>query len=162
MSLNGHPTPLKKDFNDFKQNKKTIADKVKRDMRARTSFLAVLNRLKKEYNYTIYQKEIKMKKILFLSLNVASVLFANGYKIPEQSLSGMALSAANVANAKGADASYYNPANMVFNSNKNSFELLMTYIHLPKVKFENKDNKKNIIEEIKSNLDKSFGNNFNF
>ena len=29
------------------------------------------------------------------------------------------------------------------------------------IKFENKDNKKNIIEEIKSNLDKSFGNNFN-
>ena len=30
------------------------------------------------------------------------------------------------------------------------------------VKFENKDNKKNIIEEIKLNLDKSFGNNYNF
>ncbi|MDA9603904.1 protein translocase subunit SecF [Candidatus Pelagibacter sp.] len=30
------------------------------------------------------------------------------------------------------------------------------------VKFENKDNKKDIIEEIKVNLDKSFGNNFNF
>ena len=30
------------------------------------------------------------------------------------------------------------------------------------VKFENKDNKKNIIEEIKVNLDKSFGNNFSF
>jgi preprotein translocase subunit SecF len=30
------------------------------------------------------------------------------------------------------------------------------------IKFENKDNKKNIIEEIKNNLDKSFGNNFNF
>ena len=30
------------------------------------------------------------------------------------------------------------------------------------IKFENKDNKKNIIEEIKSNLDKSFGNNFDF
>jgi preprotein translocase subunit SecF len=30
------------------------------------------------------------------------------------------------------------------------------------VKFENKDNIKNIIEEIKSNLEKSFGNNFNF
>ena len=30
------------------------------------------------------------------------------------------------------------------------------------IKYENKDNKKNIIEEIKSNLDKSFGNNFNF
>ncbi len=30
------------------------------------------------------------------------------------------------------------------------------------IKFENKDNKDDIIEEIKSNLDKSFGNNFNF
>ena len=30
------------------------------------------------------------------------------------------------------------------------------------VKFENKDNKKNVIEEIKVSLDKSFGNNFNF
>ena len=30
------------------------------------------------------------------------------------------------------------------------------------IKFENKDNKKNIIEDIKSNLDKSFGNKFSF
>jgi len=30
------------------------------------------------------------------------------------------------------------------------------------IKFENKNNTKNIIEEIKSNLDKSFGNNFDF
>ena len=30
------------------------------------------------------------------------------------------------------------------------------------IKFENKDNKKNIIEEIRSGLDKSFGNNFDF
>ena len=30
------------------------------------------------------------------------------------------------------------------------------------VKFENKDNRENVIAEIKSNLDKSFGNNFNF
>ena len=30
------------------------------------------------------------------------------------------------------------------------------------IKFENKNNKKDIIEEIKINLDKSFGNNFNF
>ena len=29
------------------------------------------------------------------------------------------------------------------------------------IKFENNDNK-NVIEEIKTNLDKSFGNNFNF
>jgi preprotein translocase subunit SecF len=30
------------------------------------------------------------------------------------------------------------------------------------IKFENKNNSKNIIEEIRSNLDKSFGNNFDF
>ena len=30
------------------------------------------------------------------------------------------------------------------------------------VKFENKDNRKNVIEEIRFNLDKSFGNNFDF
>ena len=30
------------------------------------------------------------------------------------------------------------------------------------IKFENKDNRKNIIEEIKVNLDKSFGNSFDF
>ena len=30
------------------------------------------------------------------------------------------------------------------------------------IKFENKDNKKNIIEEIKKSLDQSFGNNFEF
>ena len=30
------------------------------------------------------------------------------------------------------------------------------------VKFENKDNKKNIIKEIKANLDKSFANNYDF
>ena len=30
------------------------------------------------------------------------------------------------------------------------------------VKFENKDNKKNIIEEVKNNLNSSFGNNFEF
>ena len=30
------------------------------------------------------------------------------------------------------------------------------------IKFENKDNNKNTIEQIKINLDKSFGNNFNF
>ncbi|MDC1135005.1 protein translocase subunit SecF, partial [Candidatus Pelagibacter sp.] len=30
------------------------------------------------------------------------------------------------------------------------------------IKFENKNDRKNIIEEIRSNLDKSFGNNFDF
>lgn len=77
-----------------------------------------------------------MKKTLLLSL-CAAALFAGGYKIPEQSLSGMALSAANVANAHGADAAYYNPANLAFNPNKNYVEFMTDYIHLYRVKFTN-------------------------
>jgi long-chain fatty acid transport protein len=78
-----------------------------------------------------------MKKIIVLSFITSSLLLANGYKIPEQSINGMALSAANVANANGADANYYNPANMVFNEDKNYYEFLMSYIHLNKVEFDN-------------------------
>jgi long-chain fatty acid transport protein len=81
-----------------------------------------------------------MKKVIALSIITTSMLLANGYKIPEQSLSGMALSAANVANVQGADANYYNPANMVFNEDKDSYEFLMSYIYLPKVKFVNSQN----------------------
>ncbi|GAB6073899.1 OmpP1/FadL family transporter [Nautilia lithotrophica] len=77
-----------------------------------------------------------MKKVIALSVITATMLLANGYKIPEQSLNGLALSAANVANANGADTAYYNPANMVFNEDKNSYEMLMTYIHLYSVTFE--------------------------
>ncbi len=70
-----------------------------------------------------------MKKLLTLSV-IAAALFAGGFKIPEQSLSGMALSATNVANAHGADSAYYNPANMVFNNEKKIFSnsLLLSYI----------------------------------
>jgi long-chain fatty acid transport protein len=77
-----------------------------------------------------------MKKLLLSGIATA-LLFAGGYKIPEQSIKGMALSAANVANANGADSAYYNPANMVFNEDKNYLQLLMTYIHLNKIEFKN-------------------------
>lgn len=80
-----------------------------------------------------------MKKLISISFITSSLLLANGYKIPEQSIDGMALSAANVANAHGADANYYNPANMVFNENKNSYEFLMSYIHLFQIEFDNQN-----------------------
>ncbi|WP_024791925.1 OmpP1/FadL family transporter [Lebetimonas sp. JS138] len=78
-----------------------------------------------------------MKKIIAFSLISSVLLLANGYKIPEQSIDGMALSAANVADANGADSNYYNPANMVFNDNKNHYEFLMSYIHLYQIEFDN-------------------------
>lgn len=77
-----------------------------------------------------------MKKIGLLSLSAATVLMAGGYKIPESSLNAVALSAANVAHAHGADAAYYNPANMIWNDNVNSLEFGLTYVGLSKVKYD--------------------------
>jgi long-chain fatty acid transport protein len=77
-----------------------------------------------------------MKKIGFLSLATATVLMAGGYKIPESSVNAVALSNAYVASSYGADASYYNPANMVFSDNKGSaIEVDLTYIGLSKVDY---------------------------
>jgi long-chain fatty acid transport protein len=42
----------------------------------------------------------------------ATGLEASAYKLPEQSVRSMALSAAYVAGTVGADTSYFNPANM--------------------------------------------------
>jgi len=77
---------------------------------------------------------VKVATLLSLS---AATLLASGYRIPEQSLNSVALSAAYVAGANGADASYYNPANMAFMGNGAEMEVGMTYINLPKVSFTN-------------------------
>jgi long-chain fatty acid transport protein len=88
---------------------------------------------------TIKQKRKNMKNyakvVGLLSLSVVT-LFGAGYKIPEQSLNGMALSAAYVANANGADASYYNPANMAFSPSGSDLEVALTYIGLSKVDYK--------------------------
>ncbi len=75
---------------------------------------------------------IKVATLLSLS---AATLLASGYRIPEQSLNGTALGAANVAGANGADASYYNPANMAFMGAGAEIETSLTYINLPKVDY---------------------------
>ncbi len=76
---------------------------------------------------------VKMATLLSLS---AATLLASGYRIPEQSLNSVALSAAYVANANGADASYYNPANMALMGGGAEIEGAFTYINLPKIKFD--------------------------
>ncbi len=75
------------------------------------------------------------KQLLVLSVAAAATLSASGYRIPETSLDGVALSAACVANAQGADAAYYNPAAMVYNEDADLVEAGMTYINLPQVRF---------------------------
>ncbi len=78
-----------------------------------------------------------MKKIDLLSLVATTALLAGGYKIPESSVNAVALSNAYVANANGADASYYNPANMVFSENKGgAIEVDLTYIGLSKINYK--------------------------
>jgi len=74
----------------------------------------------------------KVAALLGLS---AVTLSASGYRIPEQSIDATALSAAYVANANGADASYYNPANMSFMDNGAFMELGLTHIGLSKINF---------------------------
>jgi len=75
---------------------------------------------------------MEMKKIVTLSIVASSVIVAQGYRIPEQSLNSMALSAAYVAHTTGADTAYYNPANMSFmDAGKSYVEGGITLAHLP-------------------------------
>ena len=80
-----------------------------------------------------------LKKKLFLLLILLGFISANGFKIQEQSLNGTALNSAYVAGARGADASYYNPANMGFDNDwgedKSEFELATSLIQIPGFRF---------------------------
>jgi long-chain fatty acid transport protein len=75
-------------------------------------------------------------KLTTLSFVTASVIYAGGYKIPETSTNAIALSAANVAHGHGADAAYYNPANMIFMDDENTLEADLIYIGLDPVNFK--------------------------
>ncbi len=70
---------------------------------------------------------------------MSGCLRGNGFKISEQSLNGTALGSAYIAGARGADSSYYNPANMGFNNdwgeNQSEFEVTSTVINIPAFKF---------------------------
>ncbi len=76
-----------------------------------------------------------MKKIVLWS-TAAAALMAGGYRIPENSVNSMGLSAAYVANANGADSAYYNPANMAFEDGTQKAEAALTFISLSKITFE--------------------------
>ncbi len=86
----------------------------------------------------VKRDKYKAKKLAILSLVTACSLYAGGYKIPEVSTNGVALSAANVAHSHGADAAYYNPANMIFMDSGSSLEADLIYIGLDPVKYKGK------------------------
>ncbi len=84
-----------------------------------------------------------MKKIIAfttLSMVASSVLFASGWRIPEQSARSVALSGAYIANARGADSAYYNPANMSFNSDDYAMAFDLMYIHLTPIDYQDNVN----------------------
>lgn len=78
-----------------------------------------------------------MKRGLLFYFGTLGVLAAGGYKIPEQSLEGMALGAAHIAHTTGADSAYYNPANMAFLDPKTHYaEADLTLVHLPDMDYK--------------------------
>ncbi len=78
----------------------------------------------------------QLLKITALSLCASSIIYAGGYKIPEVSTNGAALSAANVAHAYTADTAYYNPANMSFMKDENALEVDLMYVGLDATNFK--------------------------
>ena len=84
-----------------------------------------------------------MKNILLkttaLSVLASSLVLASGWRIPESSSKSVALSGAYIANSNGADATYYNPANMSFNKNILQAEVDLMYVYLPSMNY--KDNR---------------------
>jgi len=67
---------------------------------------------------------------------LAGVVFAGGYKIPEQSIRSTGTSGAYFSSANAPDAAYFNPANMSFMKDGWGLEVGMRYIVLPSIKFE--------------------------
>ena len=78
----------------------------------------------------------QLLKLTSLSLIASCTIYAAGYKIPETSVNSIALSAANVAHSNGADAAYYNPANMSFMKDENTLEMGLIIIGLESTNFK--------------------------
>lgn len=75
-------------------------------------------------------------RTLVLFSAAAAVAMAGGYSIPENSINSVALSAAYVAHANGADAAYYNPAALVYSDDANQLEIDATYIGLNAINYQ--------------------------
>lgn len=81
-----------------------------------------------------------LHKFTLLSL-VASLSFGAGYRISEQGGDAVATAAANVATSFGADAVYYNPANMVFIDPRHHFSVSSSWFHTQRMHFKNSSTK---------------------
>ncbi|EQL46994.1 hypothetical protein N402_06505, partial [Helicobacter pylori FD423] len=102
-------------------------------------------------------KKLKKRHLIALSLPLLS--YANGFKVQEQSLNGTALGSAYVAGARGADASFYNPANMGFTNdwgeNRSEFEMTTTVINIPAFSFKVPTTNQGLYSVTSLEIDKS-------
>ena len=73
---------------------------------------------------------MKINFMILVMLGALVGLEGSGFRLSEQSLNGTALNSAYVAGAKGADSSYYNPANMGL-SEEAEIEVIGTLILVP-------------------------------
>ena len=78
----------------------------------------------------------RLTKITALSLVASSMVMASGWRIPEQSTKALSLAGAYVANASGADSSYFNPAKMSYNDDSYEFEADLIYIGLSSIEYK--------------------------
>ena len=82
-----------------------------------------------------------MKRVLLSIVAACSLLNAGGYKVPEQSADSLGLAASNVAFSFGADAAYFNPANMMFLDGLHHFESTLGWFHINSIDFKSDDGK---------------------
>ncbi len=68
-------------------------------------------------------------------LATAGPALASGYRIPEQSLNSTARAGSYVAYTPGADAAFFNPANMSWLENRWTLEADATWIHLSSIAY---------------------------
>lgn len=68
-------------------------------------------------------------------LATAGPALASGYRIPEQSLNSTARAGSYVAYTPGADAAFFNPANMSWLENRWTLEADATWIHLSSIEY---------------------------
>ena len=68
-------------------------------------------------------------------LAASGTALASGYRIPEQSVNSTARAGGYVAHTPGADASYFNPANMAWLDPKAQIEANATWIHLTSIEY---------------------------
>ncbi|WP_459846715.1 OmpP1/FadL family transporter [Campylobacter concisus] len=91
-----------------------------------------------------------MKRVLLSIVATCSLLNAGGYKVPEQSADSLGLAASNVAFSFGADAAYFNPANMMFLDGLHHFESTLGWFHINSIDFKSDGGKSYSSEKFDS------------